>query len=203
MIPLKIFILCLTFFIENPETTFNKIKEKQFHIASAAKRSDIKKEYLSAIIFVERTLNYNWEDDALDIILADAGLNSSIGFCQVKMKTAYWIELQLKDETSRFFPGKKYKNILNESDAKAEIIKKLVNDSLNILYAAAYLRIIISRWEAEKFSIKEKPEIQATLYSTGIFKADGSERKPNNYPQPNKFGLKVLEVIQKLYHEQR
>lgn len=203
MILLQILNLCLIFFIENPETTFNKIKEKQIHISSAAKRFDIKKEYLSAIIFVERTLNYNWEDDALDIMLADAGLNSSIGFCQVKMKTAYWIELQLKDETSRFFPGKKYKNILNESRSKEEIIKKLANDSLNILYAAAYLRIIISRWEAEKFSLKEKPEIQAALYSTGIFKADGSERKPNKNPIPNKFGLKVIEAIRKFYYGQR
>ncbi len=200
---LIILILLLAIRIEKPETTLKKIKEKQSQIELAAKLFSVKTEYLSAIIFAERTLNYTWEDDALDVLFANAGLNSSIGFCQVKMKTAYWIELQLEDEASRFFPGRKYKNILSESKSKEEIIKKLVNDSLNILYAAAYLRIIISRWEAEKFSIEEKPEIQATLYSTGIFKTDGSERKPNKNPQVNRFGLKVLEAIRKLYYGKR
>jgi hypothetical protein len=111
------------------------------------------------------------------------------------MKTAYWIETQLNDEGSIFFPEKKYKELLEISSSSEEIVKKLSIDSINILYAAAYLRIILSRWEQENFSLKDKPEILGTLYSTGLFYNDGTERKPNGNPKTNSFGKKVVKAL--------
>ena len=111
--------------------------------------------------------------------IAQAGLNSSIGFCQVKLKTAYWIEVQLNDSLATHFTGRKYIEKLSLSKSPKEIISKLQNDSLNIYYAAAYLRIIQTHWKNKGFPIDNRTNILGTLYSTGLFYRDGRERRPN------------------------
>ncbi len=107
MIPALLFLISIKIFAEDPDTTATKIQNHINIIKTASQKFDIDYKVLCAVIYVERTLNYNWEDAALDDILAEAGLNSSIGFCQVKMKTAYWIEVQLNKEQSDFFCGDK------------------------------------------------------------------------------------------------
>lgn len=195
MVPAFIFLFNACSFAEEPGTTLLKIKNNYKLIILSANKFLINPKILSSIIYVERTLNYSWKDEALDNLLAENGLNSSIGFCQIKMKTAYWIEVQLSDSTKEYFPGNEYKNILKISKSPDEIIDKLNIDSLNILYAAAYLRIIQSRWNKAGFSIDNKTEIVGTLYSTGLFYRDGLERKPNLNPKPNAFGKKILESM--------
>jgi len=190
----SLILFVVPLFAERPDVTLLKIKEHKTLIESAARYFEVNPKYLRAIIYVERTLNYNWEDDALDIPLAEGGFNSSIGFCQVKMKTAYWIEVQLNDSKSSYFPGKKYSRLLKVSKSPEEIIKKLQSDSLNIFYAAAYLRIMQSRWSKANCSIDDKPEILGTLYSTGLFHIDGIERKPRKNPETNSFGKEVAEA---------
>ncbi|MBU1680059.1 MAG: hypothetical protein KKD86_14630, partial [Bacteroidetes bacterium] len=78
------------------------------------------------------------------------------------------------------------------------VVLKLENDSLNIMYASAYLRIITSLWEKAGFPIDDRADILGTLYSTGLFKRDGKERKPNGSPKANKFGKEVGEQYNKL-----
>ncbi|RKY56255.1 MAG: hypothetical protein DRP93_01810 [Candidatus Neomarinimicrobiota bacterium] len=113
---LVILLLLFTFACaEHPDTTLAKLKEQSVNIDSASKTFDIDPVKLKAIIYVERTNNYNWQDEYFDDYLAKKGQNSSIGFCQVKMKTAYWIECQLSDSTSVFYPGEKYENVLQVS----------------------------------------------------------------------------------------
>ncbi len=189
---LYILTLSTLAFAEHPDTTLVKLQQRAELIEKASKIFDVNSKILTAIIYTERTLNYTWEDDALDNLLAVAGLNSSIGFCQVKLKTTYWIEIQLNDTTSTYFPNKKYKGKLSLSNTPDEIIAKLENDSLNIMYASAYLRIIISNWEKGGFPIDNRADILGTLYSTGLFKRDGTERKPNRNPKANEFGKMVL-----------
>lgn len=180
---------------EEPDSTWFKINQRNelFQHASSAFKVNIR--HLKAIVFVERILNYDWSDDALDIIFARAGRNSSIGFCQVKIKTAYWIEKQLSDSTSKFFPRKEYSDLLNTSKSPVELMEKLTNDSLNILYAAGYLQIIQTYWEQAGFPINDRPDILGTLYSTGIFHPTGKIRKPNENPKPNKFGKLVFQYL--------
>ncbi|RMG80679.1 MAG: hypothetical protein D6707_06025 [Bacteroidetes bacterium] len=180
---------------ENGEVTLSKIKKYSAYFYKAAKIFNINADYLKAIVYVERTENMDWRDEALDILLAKKGYNSSVGFCQIKLKTAYWIEIQLSDSASEFFPGKKYKALLKISKTNDELIKKLQNDSLNILYAAAYLRIIQSYWTKLGFSIDNKPEILGTLYSAGLFNSDGTIRNPNAKPKENQFGIKVIKIL--------
>ncbi len=192
-------ILILSFFTstiaEEPEEALKKIKEKGNFIKQASIKFNINYKILSAIIYTERTLNYDWRDDALDILIAESGFNSSIGFCQIKLKTAYWIEKQLNESKSIHYSGKQYEGVLLISKNPEEIITKLAQDSLNILYGAAYIRIILSRWEKEDYPIDNKPEIIGTLYSTGLFYSDGKERFPKINPQANEFGKRVKSVI--------
>ncbi|MBU2505956.1 MAG: hypothetical protein KJ799_04440, partial [Bacteroidetes bacterium] len=102
------------------------------------------------------------------------------------------------DAASIYFPNEKYRGILALRQSPAEIITKLENDSLNIMYASAYLRIIMSLWEKAGFPIDDRADILGTLYSTGLFKRDGKERKPNGSPKANKFGKEVGEQYNKL-----
>ena len=199
--PILFFILLFfqISFAEDANTTIKKINEKIDIIKKASRLFNIDYRILCSIIYSERTLNFNWEDEALDIIIAKSGLNSSIGFCQIKIKTAYWIENQLSDTTSVYYPCNNYQRIFSISESKIEIIKKLENDTINILYAAAYLRIIISRWMKEDIFISDRPDILGTLYSSGLFYSDGSERFPNNKPKSNDFGKRVIEIYKKLY----
>ena len=183
-------------YAEHPDTTKSRLQNNLDLIKSAANSFDINWRTLAGIIYVERTSNVDWTDDALDNLLAVSGLNSSIGFCQVKMKTAYWIEVQLNDTTSNYFPGIKTSGQLLVSQSPDEIIYKLNNDSLNILYAAAYIKIIEEYWAKSGFKLQEKQAVVATLYSTGLFKRDGTERKPNDNPKINWFGKNYISVVE-------
>ena len=51
------------------------------------------------------------------------------------------------------------------------------------------------RWEKFGYPINNKLEIIGTLYSTGLFYRDGTERKPNSNPKANEFGEKVKKYI--------
>jgi len=103
--------------------------------------------------------------------------------------------VQLNDSTSQYYPGNIYKGFFPVSNSPHEIITKLVSDSLNILYAAAYIRIIQSRWEIAGYPIKNRPDIIGTLYSTGLFYPDGRERTPGKYPISNVFREKELHSL--------
>jgi hypothetical protein len=190
------FLLSIVFlFGENSDTTLVNLQHYKENIRYASKSFDIDPNHLKAIIYVERKNNYNWRDEIFDSYLAQKGQNSSIGFCQVKMKTAYWIEYQLADSTSEFYPGKKYEEILSVSQSPHEIIDKLEDDRINLLYASAYMRIIQSYWESKDFSIDERVDIIATIFSYGIFsRSTGEPLKPNSDPEPNWFGEQALDI---------
>lgn len=190
-----IFLLQVQVFAEIPSLTLTKIKEQQLFIKNAASKFNVNPQHLSAIIYTERTLNYDWTDEALDIAIAKAGKNSSMGFCQVKLKTAYFIERQLHNSNSLFYLGKQYKNLLFVSQNVTELIDKLMDKQLNIFYAAAYLKIMQIRWEKAGYPIDKRPDILGTLYSTGLYNNDGTEREPNSNPKANTFGKNVLESM--------
>lgn len=182
---------------EDSTETMKRLEARKSLIHNAAMEFDVNERYLKAVIFVERTMNYDWKDDVLDEILAESGLNSSLGFCQVKLKTAYWIENQVNNAESEFYPGDKYKGLLKISRSPGEIIKKLYDDSLNISYAAAYLRIFQTYWKKFGCPIDNSPEILGTLYSSGPYDIEGRIRKPNNNPKPNLFGRNVWDALRK------
>lgn len=101
----------------------------------------------------------------------------------------------MNDTNSIYFPGQTYFGKLQISKNPQAIIDKLKNDSLNIMYAAADLRIMISRWEKAGYPIGNRPEILGTLYSTGLFFRNGEERETNSNPKANKFGNLVKQNL--------
>lgn len=193
--PLLIIIITIQLFAELHEDSYSKIVERKSMVLEASKLFDVNPKYLAAIIYTERTKNYDWTDEAFDEVIARVGQNSSIGFSQVKIKTAYFIEKQLTDSTSKFYCGKKYENILELSRSPFKLIEKLKVDSLNILYAAAYLRLIQTFWSESGYSIDDKPEIIGSLYQLGLFHSEGKVREPHFYPRSNEFGEKVKDSV--------
>jgi len=188
------YLICCIVFAEDSDKTLTELNEKSHIINKASEAFNINPLVLAAIIFTERSMNYDWSDAALDVVIAKRGYNSSIGFCQIKLKTAYWIELQLNDTSSVFFPGGNYA-LFEISASPDRLIEKLQKDSLNILYAAAYIRIIQSYWEKMSFPLNDRPEIVGTLYSIGLFKEDGMPRAPHQSPKANLFGKKVKDNL--------
>jgi hypothetical protein len=96
---------------------------------------------------------------------------------------------------SAFYPGKKYSKLLTVSDSPLELIRNFVNDSLNVLNAAGYLRIIPTYWEKTGFPIIDSTDLLGTLYSTGMFRPNGEIKRPNRNPKANKFGKLVLQYL--------
>jgi hypothetical protein len=181
---------------EHPDSTYQKISEHAALIGHAAGLFRVNPSFLSAIIYTERTLNYDWRDQTYDIYLFERlGLNSSIGFCQIKIKTAYFIEYQFQHTDAPYFPGRDFSPLIALSKSKSELLQKITDDSLNICYAAAYLRMMLSRWAKTKYPIHDRPDILGTLYSTGLYRDDGSERKPNQKPVSNAFGNRVKQAV--------
>lgn len=197
-ISLFIIVIASETFGENPDTTLNKIRNNYKTIKYSSRLFNINSSLLCSVIYTERTLNYNWEDKALDIVLAQSGLNSSIGFCQIKVGTAYWIEQQLADTNSLYYCGEQYNKILPISKSLNMILKRLQKDSINILYAAAYIKIMELRWEKCGYPISDRPDIIGTLYSTGLFYTNGRERSPRKNPHHNKFG-KIVNDSEQLF----
>lgn len=193
--PFLLFLLLSQLLAESHEKTYSKIIERKEMVLSASEKFDVNPTFLSSVIYTERTKNYDWTDEAFDEAIARVGQNSSLGFSQVKIKTAYFIERQLSDTTSKFYCGKKYSNILEVSKSPFQIIEKLQNDSLNILYASAYLRVIQNFWSSSGYSIDDRPEIIGSLYQLGLFHSNGKVREPHFNPRANKFGEKVKESI--------
>jgi hypothetical protein len=48
----------------------------------------------------------------------------------------YWIEKQLSDSGSQFYPGAEYQSFVSVSNSPRELINKLMNHSWNVQYAA-------------------------------------------------------------------
>lgn len=195
LILVPILILKSVTFAESSKETIRQIYKHKNYIVKAASKFDINPVILASVIYTERHLNFDWTDQVFDKALAMVGKNSSLGFCQVKLKTAYFIERQLLDSTSSFYLGSKYENILVLHQNPYNLINDLQIDSINILYAAAYLKIIQNYWQNAGYSIDDKPEIIGSLYQLGLFHKNGAPREPHFNPKANDFGKETLDSI--------
>ncbi len=175
------------------------IQEHHELIVAASSSFGISPRLVASIIYSERFLNFNWEDALLDGLFAESGYNSSIGFAQIKVTTAFWIEKEVHNAQSLYYLGNEAAQRIPRSTSRSELIHRLLNDSINILYCCAYVAMIQHRWESTGafLSDQNKAGIVATLYSLGVMLSDGTERTPHPNPQMNHFG----ETAQKFYGE--
>ncbi len=174
---------------EEPEKVLRLLIENKEIIKSTGILFNVPSRLIASIIYTERTLNVNWMENQLDLLLAKSGYSSSIGLGQVKIHTAEWIEKKIHDEKSKYFLGVKHKTYISRSKNRDEIIERLEEIKWNVKYITAYIAMFCHRWKNEGYDISKKPEIVGTLYSLGPYKVlDGSERKPHKNPQSNNFG---------------
>lgn len=186
--------ILLAIVISNSETKEERILLELFErkeiIIQASQSVGISPRIVASIIYAERLRNFNWNDAILDDVLAKSGYNSSVGFAQLKVNTAIWIESEINTPHSKNYPGRHMQSLVTRSRSRTEIINRLTNDSLNILYCACYAAIIKNRWKESGFFFTDNNEtgIIATVYSLGLISADGKERLPRRESAVNEFG---------------
>jgi hypothetical protein len=188
---MSILLLILFLLLQSKESrVIIDIETHQNTIHAAAQRVYIQPRIIASVIYAERFLNFNWDDDILDKISAYSGYNSSIGFCQIKVSTAFWIEEQACDQSSKYYLGKEIATGIKRSKSREELIIKLSNDTININYCAIYVAMIKKRWKESGFFFSEENEtgILATLYSLGLIDSNGNERLPKTRSSFNHFG---------------
>lgn len=167
-----------------------ELAERNEFIIQAAKAVNISPRIVAGVIYAERLRNFHWNDEILDDVLAQSGYNSSIGFAQIKVNTAFWIEEQLHTPSGKYFLGETIRSQFPRSRSREELIARLMNDSINIRYCAAYLAMVKKRWSDAGYflTLASEAGLLATLYSLGIIKPNGEERLPRPNSSVNEFG---------------
>ena len=120
----------------------------------------------------------------------------SFGVTGIKEATAIQIERNLLDSSSVFYPGKPFRNLLafSSPDSAAVRIKRLTsyrNHFYSYLYAGLFLRQVMTQWESAGHSIRNRPEILATLFNIGF---------ANSRPKPEpEVGGALIKIKDKEY----
>ncbi len=137
---------------ENIEKIFSENYEYIIIVINIIK---IKPRIYLSVIYGELKLNYD-SFDRFDILRAKMGFDPSLGFAQMKVSTAKWIEDKYANNVTIF-----------KSKTHEELMNKLINDSTNILYSAFYIKLINDKLY-EKFGKKLSVKLIASYYGYGI-----------------------------------
>lgn len=116
---------------------------------------NIKPRMYVSIIYGELKNNFD-EWDRFDNFRAKIGMDPSIGFAQIKVSTAFWIEDNYADN-----------KIIFKSNNQEELVKKIINDSINILYSVFYIKLIQDEL-IKKFQREPSVKTLASYYGRGI-----------------------------------
>lgn len=178
------------------ETAESVLLDNCAHIVEAGKLFNVSPRLIASVIYVENARNVSWMDRDIDPLLADYGLNVSLGLGQVKINTAKWIEEELCDSSSEYYLGEPSNGRIQRSRSRQELVKRLVEPESNVCYVAALLAMIDRRWTEAGVPIGNEVDILATLYSAGVVGDDRMEkRKPHANPRSNEFGRIALEFF--------
>jgi hypothetical protein len=120
----------------------------------------------------------------------------SLGVTGIKEFTAQQMETHLKDSSSIYYLGDKYKHLLDfkTDDKQSERFKRLTsfrNHFYSYLYAAIFVKQMKVQWDRKGFPIDDRPEILATLFNVGY-----PQSKPNKAP---KVGGSTIMIKNKAY----
>ncbi len=164
------------------------LKENSKWIQEAGRFFHLSPRTIASVIFVEHDLNVSWMDRDIDPLLAQYGLNVSLGLGQVKIETAQWIERELKDSISLYYLGDSVRGAFPYSSSRDDIVQRLLDPHHNSYYIAAFLAMISSRWERAGIPTVHRIDILATLYSAGVVENNVEKRRPRWNPASNYFG---------------
>ena len=163
------------------ETVVNKISKNRKIISYFCKKLEVDPVIFSCTIFAELNNNYNFYD-RFDYFRAEIGSDPSIGFCQLKVSTIKWIENNYRVD----------KLGINKSKSIEELIKKMKNDTINIIYGIIYVKLIIKKYK-DTYGRSPKISAIASYYSLGI--DYGKEIYSKNYL--NKMGITADSIYAK------
>lgn len=107
----------------------------------------------------------------------------SLGVMAIKEETAIQIEDHLKNKSSPYYLGEKYEHLLDYNDGQNisnERYNRLTDNKhyYSYLYAAIYLKQIMTQWKNAGFDISHRPEVVGTLFNVGF-----PQSKPNANPK--------------------
>jgi hypothetical protein len=167
-----------------------KIVKNAKNILDSAERFGVDPQTLASILFTEQHYNVNLRDHLTDVPLALVGVNiSSIGIAQIQYRRARELEQRgYMPITMATYVPIKIGNITVPrvvATARQNLIIKLMNDKINIDYAAAYLAYHQDTWREAYPNIANNPGVLGTLYNI-------REKTPHSNPQVSKeFGIPV------------
>lgn len=139
-----------------------------------------------SIVYAERMHNVNKLDKA-DFSRARLGFDASVGFAQLKISTVAWIESN-------------YSHLLSFSPAgnRMHLIRRLSFPDTNIVYSAAYCRIIVETFQ-ERFGYPPDVAAMASYYGRGI---DYGKEMDNEF-YLNELGLTAYDYYTRRFKEGR
>ncbi len=161
----------LVFKAEHPsdETICRLFVEKADTIDSVCVSLGIKSRLYVSVVYGELAANYDFLD-SFDEVRARLGLDPSVGFAQIKVSTAMWLEARLGNVRE-----------LSVSGSRRELVARLLNENYNILYSAFYVKLIRERLQTDG---TEEPSVEliGSYYARGI---DGRpQRLSTKYSNP-------------------
>ena len=156
------------------------VKDKPL-IVQAATAAGIPPRLLVAQVVAEQLRLFVSERDVFKSVfqpLAILGTETqfSLGVTGVKEETALEIENYLNDPSSVFYPGDAYAHLLDypappTPDQRIARLSDEHNHYYSYLYAALYLKEVMSQWTRAGFDISGRPEILSTLFNLGFEKS--------------------------------
>jgi hypothetical protein len=156
---------------------------------------------------LERAAMAAWLADPKDNFFLVPALNVSVGIAQIKpltAMTALILQAGLEPRSSKEYRGVPAlgwtlpAGMVAAPDPaaprpppKRAVVEALLDDRRNIEMCALILAVYAAQWEAANpaWSIRQRPEILATLYQIGFERS-----RPKADPRPNRFGERVAEV---------
>lgn len=159
-------IIVVTIYFNN-NNLLNELKEREAIIVKSCKVFDINSRLYASIIYGELKNNLD-QLDKLDDIRAKLGFDPSVGFAQLRVSTAKWIEDNYSDNI-----------VIKKSKNRSKLVENIISDSTNILYTAFYIWLINKKL-SEKFAQKPTIRMLASYYGKGIDN-DFSNHPATNY----------------------
>ncbi|MDP3995528.1 MAG: hypothetical protein Q8P78_02835 [bacterium] len=166
------------------------VEENANIIKAASKEFGVDPVVVAGVIYQEQAMNVDFIDTLTDYIGGLAGVNTSIGIGQVRVKTAEALERVYP----QLYPLAAGKEIVLDNTTRVEFLK---NPVMNIRYVAAKIAFEENRWREAGFDMGGRPEILGTLYNIGSIE---EPIEPHSIPDANDFGKGVAENYNAIKH---
>jgi len=181
---------------EEWRTLATALRKDRPAIEGAARAAGVSPRLVAAVIVPEQLRLFYSEREIFKQIFAPLKIlgnqtQFSWGVAGLKQETAKQIEEHLKDAASSFYLGPTNESLLDfqTDQPDEERFNRLTDDGdhyYSYLYAALFLKQVITQWEKAGFPIHDRPEILATLFNIGF-----EHSAPKTAPQ---VGGAVLEI---------